>query len=84
MRRILLVLSVAALMAAMLVANATPVFAQAKGPSACKEIQPGQYISFVAQEVGHSGELNPGNAQNPAPPFVPFVVGCNPSGTSGP
>ena len=81
MRRILLVLSIAALMAAMVVASAMPAFAQGKGPSACKEAKPGQFISFVAQEFGHSGTGNPGNAQNPFPPFVPFDVGCNPTST---
>lgn len=40
---------------------------------------PGQFVSFIAQEVGHSGTNNPGNANNPFPPFVPFVVGCNPN-----
>jgi hypothetical protein len=39
----------------------------------------GQFASFIAQEVGHSADNNPGNAMNPAPPFVPFVLGCNPN-----
>jgi hypothetical protein len=48
------------------------------GPSLCKDIKPGEIISDTAQNVGHSGDYNPGNAHNPAPPFVPFGLGCNP------
>jgi hypothetical protein len=87
MKRIMLLVTVALVTAAMMVAMAMPAFAQGRGPSACKEFQlayfsaPGQFISFVAQEVGHSAELNPANAKNEAPPFVPFVVGCNPNAT---
>jgi hypothetical protein len=40
---------------------------------------PGQYVSNVAQTVGNNGENNPGNSMNPSPPYVPFVVGCNPN-----
>ena len=76
MRRILAVVVMATLL---VVGLAVPAFAEVRGPSACKESQPGQFISFVAQEVGHSSGLNPGNAQNEFPPFVPFVVGCNPT-----
>lgn len=50
-----------------------------KGPSVCKEFAPGDFISFVARNIGHSAENNPGNAQNDSPPFVPFIVGCNPN-----
>jgi hypothetical protein len=39
----------------------------------------GEYVAWIAQNVGNSGAYNPGNAQDPAPPFVPFVVGCNPT-----
>ena len=39
----------------------------------------GQFASFIAQEFGHSADNNPGNAMNPAPPFVPFILGCNPN-----
>lgn len=45
---------------------------------------PGQFVTFVAQTFGHSGTLNPGNAHNPFPPFVPAVVGCNPTGNPSP
>ena len=78
MRRILAVLMMTALL---LVALAVPAFAKGEGPSACKEQQPGQYISTGAQEQGHSDELNPGNAQNEYPPFVPFAQNnpCNPN-----
>jgi len=84
MRRIMLVVTVALVMAAMMAASAMPAFAQGLGPSACKEEQPGQFISSIAQEEGHSAENNPGNAQNEFPPFVPFDVGCNPNATSEP
>ena len=40
---------------------------------------PGDFVSFIAQEIGHSDDNNPGNAKNPSPPFVPFVAGCNPT-----
>ena len=39
----------------------------------------GGFISFIAQEFGHSADNNPGNAMNDAPPFVAFIAGCNPS-----
>jgi len=81
MKRIMLLVTVALVTAAMMVAMAMPAFAQGRGPSACKEERPGQFISFVAREFGHSAELNPGNAKNEAPPFVPFIVGCNPNAT---
>jgi hypothetical protein len=81
MRRILAVVLMATLF---VVGLAVPAFAEELGPSACTEQQPGQFISFVAQEEGHSGELNPGNAMNEEPPFVPFVSNpfheaCNPN-----
>ncbi len=47
--------------------------------ASCKGVKPGEYISDIARNVGHSGDLNPGNAHNPTPPFVPFVLGCNPN-----
>jgi hypothetical protein len=39
----------------------------------------GVHASESPQNVGNSGAYNPGNAQDPAPPFVPFVIGCNPT-----
>ena len=57
---------------------------QGQGPSACSEIVIGQYISTVARTIGHSAEINPGNAQSSSPPFVPFFVGCNPTDQPGP
>jgi hypothetical protein len=39
----------------------------------------GEFVAWIAQNVGNSGANNPGNAQDPAPPFVPFVIGCNPT-----
>ncbi len=39
----------------------------------------GEFVAWIAQNVGNSGVYNPGSAQDPAPPFVPFVVGCNPT-----
>ena len=39
----------------------------------------GEFVASIAQNVGNSGAYNPGNAQDPAPPFVPFVIGCNPT-----
>jgi hypothetical protein len=39
----------------------------------------GEFVAWIAQNVGNSGAYNPGNAQDPAPPFVPFVIGCNPT-----
>jgi hypothetical protein len=39
----------------------------------------GEFIAWIAQNVGNSGAYNPGNAQDPALPFVPFVIGCNPT-----
>jgi hypothetical protein len=73
MKRIVLMATVALVMAAMMAASALPAFAEGLGPSACQEEEPGQYVSFVAQEVGHSGENNPGNALNEYPPFVPAI-----------
>ena len=86
MRRIIMLVTVALLMTAMLVASAMPAFAQGEGPSACQEQEPGQFISGVAQDPGHSSTNNPGNAMNEVPPFVPFVtfsghVACNPTAT---
>ena len=83
MQRILLLATVALVVAAMMVAMAMPAFAQGRGPSACKEEQPavGHYISSESRENGNSAENNPGNAQNEYPPFVPFIVGCNPNAT---
>ena len=86
MRRFIVWVKVALLMTAMMVASVMPAFAQGEGPSACKGQEPGQFISSVAQEEGHSGELNPGNAKNEDPPFVPFVSNpnheaCNPNAT---
>ena len=81
MRRILTVVAVAALL---MVALAVPAaFAQGQGPSACKDQQPGQYISGIAQGPGNSGTNNPGNAKNELPPFIPFAQfdPCNPTAT---
>jgi hypothetical protein len=39
----------------------------------------GEFVAWIAQNVGNSGANNPGNAQDPAPPFVPFVIDCNPA-----
>jgi len=46
--------------------------AEGKGPSVCKDEVPGAFISWVAREIGHSKDNHPG-------PFVPFVIGCNPT-----
>ena len=78
MGRLKVLVTVVVIMATMLVASVMPAFAQGLGPSACKHARIGQFISFVARNIGHSGTINPGNAHNPFPPFVPFVVGCNP------
>ena len=81
-----MVLSVAALMAAMLAVMALPTLAQGLGPSVCQDEQPGQFISNVAQEVGKSADLNPGNAKNTFAPVVPFGqrrFGCNPTDIVG-
>ncbi len=45
------------------------------------EFVPGQVISFVAQNVGHSAYNNPGRAKDPRPPFVPSppFTDCNPT-----
>jgi len=69
----------------LLMASLSGAAAQGQGPSVCKNEQPGQFVSFVAQEVGHSKENNPGNAsiQPARVAFVPFVIGCNPT-SSGP
>ena len=45
---------------------------QGNGPSPCKLGSPGQFISAVEPDG-----LNPGNPQNPLPPFV--AAACNPS-----
>ncbi len=81
MKRIVLMATVALVMAAMMAFSALPAFADGLRPSACQEEQPGPYIVFGAQEIGHSAELNPGNAQTGFPPFVPafFAGGCNPT-----
>ena len=60
----------------------SPVHAEPAGGSLCPEFTgrgstPGLLISFTAQTYGHSGTFNPGNAKNPAPPFVASV--CNPT-----
>src|SRR6266542_1658033 len=39
----------------------------------------GEFVAWIAQNVGNSGAYTPGNAQDPAPPFVPFVIDCNPT-----
>jgi len=68
--------------AAMVLAIALLGFArdvQAEGRSPCDQSPPGAYISLVAQTIGHSGEVNPGNAHSDLPPFVPFINECNPT-----
>jgi hypothetical protein len=35
---------------------------------------PGEILSWVARNIGFSGEENPGQ-----PPEVPFIIGCNPT-----
>ena len=47
------------------VALGTGGVASAKSGNACTylEAPPGQYVSFVAQEIGHSGTLNPGTVR---------------------
>lgn len=45
---------------------------------------PGHFISFIAQNVGHSGAFNPGNDHGPVPGAAPFVpthrdADCNPT-----
>ena len=64
--------------------EASRVSAEGQGPSVCRAFAIGQFFSFVAQEEGYSAERNPGNAQNEAPPFVPFIVGCNPNAEQAP
>jgi hypothetical protein len=49
-----------------------------EGQSSCEVSPPGEYISWVARNIGHSGDVNPGNAHSDIPPFVPFINGCNP------
>ena len=49
----------------------------------------GQFISFLAQNVGHSGSFNPGNDHGPIPgagPFVPTheTSDCNPTDNPSP
>jgi hypothetical protein len=39
----------------------------------------GEFVAWIAQNVGNSGDYNPGNAHDPAAPFVPFVIDCNPA-----
>ena len=79
----------------MALATAAPVLAEGgEGASFCSEsgvpagydgdFDPapnnvGEFIAWIAQNVGNSGAYNPGNAQDPALPFVPFVIGCNPT-----
>lgn len=43
---------------------------------------PGQYTSFVAQNIGLSGAINPGTAKHPSPPFV--ARQCNPTDNPSP
>ena len=83
MRRFIMLVTAALLMTAMMVASVVPAFAEGQGPSACEDQQPGQYISGVAQDPGHSGENYPGNAKNEYLPFVPFAQNdpCNPNAT---
>ena len=50
---------------------------------------PGQFISFLAQNVGHSGAFNPGNGHGPVPGTAPFVPthhnsACNPTDNPSP
>lgn len=50
---------------------------------------PGQFISFIAQNVGHSGGFNPGNGHGPVPGTAPFVPthensNCNPTENPSP
>ncbi len=55
-----------------------PVQAQGNGPSICKFIVPGEIVSNIAVNFGPlSADNIPGNSNKPAPPFVPFVIGCN-------
>jgi hypothetical protein len=68
--------------AAMVLAFASLFFAtevNAEGRSPCDQSPPGAYISLVAQTIGHSGDVNPGNAHSDLPPFVPFITECNPT-----
>ncbi len=46
----------------------------------------GQTVSFIAQEVGHSGEFNPGNAHEEVAPLVPGgdFADCNPTDQPSP
>lgn len=79
---------------AALAVAATPALAQnGLEPSRCSDLSleffglefrtAGQLVSYVAQEFGNDGTHNPGNAHNPFPPFVPFVLECNPTATQG-
>ena len=50
---------------------------------------PGQFISFIAQNIGHSGGFNPGNGHGPVPGTAPFVPthensNCNPTENPSP
>ena len=56
-----------------------PVQAEGNGPSICNDLVPGEIVSSVAVAGFVNAGSNPGNPKNLAPPFVPFVVGCNPA-----
>jgi hypothetical protein len=87
--------SVVALAISLALATAAPVLAESGGgASVCSEsgvpagydgdLDPapnnvGEFVAWIGQNIGNSGVYNPGNAQDPAPPFVPFVIGCNPT-----
>ena len=50
---------------------------------------PGQFISFLAQNVGQSGQFNPGNGHGPVAGTAPFVPthhnsDCNPTDNPSP
>ena len=53
-----------------------------EGRSLCSDVSPdltGTLVSDVAHTAGINADSNPGNSNNEFPPFVPFVVGCNPA-----
>lgn len=73
------IIATVAVSAGLLFAGIGGVQAVGNGPSACMDLVPGEFISFVATEIGIDADTNPGNSNNSSRPFVPFVEGCNPA-----
>ena len=85
MRRIVLIGTVALVLALIMISAAMPAFAQGLGPSECSRLQGYQGRVFIAGDAGaYSGAFNPGNSNNPANdlgflnPLVPYAFNCNP------